>query len=307
MNLEPDHPTAQNELLDLYVKVGRQTEAVDVADALLQKTPDDTHVIRAKIDTLVNLRDRLKVLAFADTLLAVDEADQPLRPQGVRVEAVRAKAIALSMDGRFVEALPFAERYNDWAPHDFDGHVLTLNILRALRYDTDEILTRVRTLLEANPDDINAQLLQAVAYRLAGDRGNSRKWLITVANAQPTDEAVIRRLIGELDANELYRETILVLEAAAANIEAAWVSRVLAHRLFQASRLEDALEVLDHANGDPESSDPESDLLGLQAMILIQLKRNDETNPVVDLLADREDDPVGRGVGFVPARSGFRR
>ena len=74
LELRPELPEAQKNLLDLYNQVGYNAEAIKLADALLKKAPNDTNALRIKVVSLV----RMQRLADAETAVQQLTAIAPL-------------------------------------------------------------------------------------------------------------------------------------------------------------------------------------------------------------------------------------
>lgn len=66
IDLNPKHPTARHELLDLYVRSRRLTEARQTADAILATDPDNTEALYAKALTLVRFSQEEEALPILD-------------------------------------------------------------------------------------------------------------------------------------------------------------------------------------------------------------------------------------------------
>ena len=70
LTLDPSREPESRKLLELYAKTGFSTEAIDSADAILAKMPDDLLALRSKTQSLIRLRrypEALKVaIAWAD-------------------------------------------------------------------------------------------------------------------------------------------------------------------------------------------------------------------------------------------------
>jgi len=303
--LRPDHPTAKKDLLKLYIQTGFRSELLDVAEAILKDNPNDAEAVRAKIDVLINLREFDKALSFADEQLETNPESEAGRTKEVQVEAIRAKAIVLRAKQQLEQALVFAQQYNQNAPQDFDGHLLTFQLMRELQRPEVEMVERAQELRAGSPGDPSFELLQAIAYRITSDRKSAIQWLKKVASQKPTDEILIGRLASELDAVELFQDATSVLEVAAEQIQSVGLRRRLVYRLIQAGRLSRADEFLETLGLKAQSLKSDSELLGLHAFALDRLGRPEAASDIVEGLALRNDDRLAeawvafhRGVTF---------
>ncbi len=291
LDLEPGHPTARRQLLALYVETGYRNETLDTAEILIDQNPDDVEAVRAKLDALIYLRQFDKAIAFADTYLAATSNRRPVAE--VRNEATRFKAVALAAERRFEQALVLAEQYNEAVPTDLEGHLLTFRLLTELGRPTKDLALRAQQLRQTHPDDPKFELLQAIAYRLDNDRINSVKWLRVVAGRQPNDLPLIKRLVIELDAVGLVQEATSALETAVRQTDDIWLQQGLASRLIQAGRSDAVVElVTEQIPIDLQSTNTDSELLGLYALALFRLDRGDETDPIINALVSHKDDPI---------------
>lgn len=100
---DPSHDEARRMLLDLYTRLGRGTEAVELADSFLTKNPDDIDALRAKARALTRIGRFQEALAVAERYAELD-ADDPqgwftvldiMRRLDARPEQIVARAEAL--------------------------------------------------------------------------------------------------------------------------------------------------------------------------------------------------------------------
>lgn len=290
LQLQPDHREAQRELLRIYRTIGYQNETLDTADTILEKEKFDVEAIRAKMDALIALRQSEKILLFADELLnATPQAESANK---IKIEAIRARTIALIAQHRFVEALPLSEDYNRLSPFDFDGHLLTFNLLTELQHPAEDLVSRAAELRHQYPENSQFELLQAISYRMSGDRSNSIKWLRAVAERKPTDEILVRKLVAEMDIAGLAQEATSLVQMIADQIDDVSLRRTLASRLIQGDQLDALINMIEKTQLNGDSADSDSELLGLHALALSQLDRKTEALDTIQILASRGDDPV---------------
>jgi len=66
LRLKPDHVEARRDLLDLYVRLGYSTEAIETADNILENHQDDLQALRAKAIALARLRKLDEALELSE-------------------------------------------------------------------------------------------------------------------------------------------------------------------------------------------------------------------------------------------------
>ncbi len=286
--MEPDHPTAKRMLLDLYVKTNFYTESLDLAEEFLREDPYDFEAMRAKVDALLNLRKFREVVEYADRLAAAAATGGDSEKwDKVQIESVRAKALSLGAMSRFEEALPYAQQYSESVSSDVDGQMLVFHLLSQTHRSAEEIVSRAESLRASYPDDPQFELLQAVAYRLANDDLQAKRWLRIVVDRKPTDELLLQRLVSELDVSRMFQEAIEVLGAVSDQLESVWLQRLLANRLIQAGRQAETLEFIKKLELDPKSANSDSELLGLWAMVLYEMGDGEKAAPILEALKSR--------------------
>ena len=286
-DLQPDHPTVKKELFDLYVQVGFHSETYDLAREMLVQDPNDVEVVGGMLQSLLGLRRFKEAVEFADAQLQDDAQGQPVRAQPIRTAAIQAKARALTGEQRFDQALELALRYNELEPLDIEGHLLTFQLLMRLERPVEQLVDRAKQLHDQHSDDPTPELLLAIAHRLTNQRDEAVAWLRSVADRELDEQALVARLVSELDMLGEYRKATEALEQAYERINNVTIKHQLILRLIQAGREEAALTLLEKEKLDLDSPIIDDELIALKAMALIQIDRRQEAEPIIEKLTSR--------------------
>jgi Flp pilus assembly protein TadD len=270
-DLQPDNLDAMRLLLDAYLKLGYHSEAVDAAEQLLTKAPQDT-------------------------------------------AAMRALAVGYAGKRAYDKALTNAEQYTERVPADFQLQRHTLG-LYAQHGKVAQMIPRASKLLEQHPDDGKFELLLAIAYNTvadwtAEDRAYARRLVqrldpqAKVDSLERTDAArfLIKRasqhispdtyfvqiLIAELDNIGMSGDAISLLQRAGLNQGDPSLRRILVRRLWEAGRYDEVNRATESI--DPGAADNDPEAIGLRAMSLVRLGREDDARKLAEALEKRSDD-----------------
>lgn len=219
---------------------------------------------------------------------ALDTAEALWIPDDPAVLQARAKAHARLR--KFDEALKASLAHNEKVPTDLETQRLTLEIMLASGEPATGVVDRARGLKSKYPSDPRFDLLKVVAHRMAGDAGEAKKAVLAAASSTETEPAFVEVLVEQLEALELFDESLRVLTRStggARNDSTPDNERLLAARLWQAKRYQ---ELADRRQGlDPADLKSDSELLALCAMALIELNRRDDATPIIKALGERFD------------------
>ena len=295
VELNPEYPDARSDLLELYMAAGLRAEVKNLADDMIEVDPNNDKAIHAKFIAMVGLREYDDAIQFADEVLKTDPAGEYIYNEEVREHALRTKVVILNKDGKIEDALRYAKQYNDLAPEDIESQFNTLQLMQQLGASPTEYIERVREIQKNQGDDHRYVLLEAMAYRLGRNQKKAIELLREVADTVPTEELLVRRLIGEMDNLGLYSEATEALVSASEQIKNLWLQRVLVHRMIQAGMQEEVLKFLDQAEVDPKAPDSDSELLGLYAMALLEAERHPEAGVILEVLSERTHDTFAEG------------
>ena len=245
---DPDHLDAAHELLELYLLHEPQ-----------------------------NLSS--EILNLAEQVLERSPQDAP---------ALRGKAIALQIIGRYNEAMEAVEAYLKLKPGDVQMQRLALDVMRAMNQPMPALFARVEALQKASPEDPTFEYLLAYLHFLERDRDKAQEALISAAKRPPPDAAFASQLVRLMDTVRMFPQALAYLQKNVGEQSDLGLKLELARREFERGNLEKAAEVL----GKLDSEDAAAGL-ALQAVALSELRRTDEAAAVLDEL---------RGRGFTAAK-----
>ncbi len=249
--LEPDHPQASRDLLELYDRIGYASEALELADQLLAETGEDPELIRYKARALVRLQKPLQALPLSkkyNQLKPTDIAEQIQtlsmmhRLQASQGEILQRAAALRSRfpdDPRFVLLDGVAHR---WAGRIQDAAKLfqqaagqdapdaQYTALLAGQLQSLGLYDQAEKLLQDARDSHDPQI-QAMYIRRRFQRGDLEEVLARTENLSWAENAAMRARMLTLRAMALMqredstrlRATIADLEAQENAISQAWV------------------------------------------------------------------------------------
>jgi Tfp pilus assembly protein PilF len=247
--LKPGDEEAERMLLDIYPRLNMNQEAVNTADGVLARRPDDVRALKSKTKALIQK--------------------------------------GMQQDPRsLAEAVATGDRLNRVAPLDVEGQLLTQFALVATKKPAAEVVARADALLKEHPDDPRFELLLASAHLYFNQFAEARRWLAAAAARPAPDEASVTELVTRLDVMGMFRQSQEVLDRAAARFPAdPSLTRAAVQRQWQSKRYEDVVNRL--APLDPAGPKADAALLGLRALSLYELGKRQEAKTIVDALARR--------------------
>jgi Tfp pilus assembly protein PilF len=261
LDVDPNCVEARSELLDLYLSTGYQTEALELVDSWLAKTPRDAALLRRKRDLLVGLRKFDKALETADAVneVAPDDLDGFLRTLRIRVETQK----------------PTSET-DAWVDRALASH----------RDDPRFELLRVAALVgRTTTPDVSKQIDEILDRLIAG-------------GGAATDPSFATLLAAQLDTAGRFDDSLRVLTAAA-GADDPELRRELARRLWYARRVDEIPPQVAKWGDDACRKDPE--LAALNALALVVTGRAADAAPLRSLLAEKADDVGKGWSAFVEA------
>lgn len=218
----------------------------------------------------------------------INTADAILRKSPENVDALGAKAIALYHTRKFKESLSIAQVHDKLAPTDFEIQDLTLDLLSRQGKTPQQLVEYTDSLRKAQHDDPRTMLLEAIAYRGAGDNKSALNWLHKAAAAPFIDATFTQAIIGQLDRFGLFAESLPLLKKVADSTSDPILVEAYVWRLWQEGQTQAVVDRL--ASLDPTKPASMSDLLGLRSLALLSLGRHSEADPIIHALGERHGD-----------------
>ncbi len=256
LRLDPSRTEERRDLLRLYATTGFGTEALETAEQLLAEFPDDPEIIGLKAMVLVRLQ-------------------------------------------RDAEALEAARRWAELSPRELNGQILTLWLMSRVERDSAGAVEYARELASRYPEDAQFEMLLGFALMLAEQVEPAQAALQQAAQRNPTDARLVRELVDKLDRLGLLSESLQLLRHATAShtaelddaaagekIAREEIRQMLLRRLWQAGQYQEVLELLDQRM--PSTRYLHLEAMGIKAISLYRLNRDQEAQKVVDELAAEE-------------------
>lgn len=269
----------------------------------LRQDPTNIQALTELGELLVAARQNEEALETAENLIKAD----PKAGKGYRIKVMALNALAMKKgaeaqkEALLAKALQTAEQLNKEQPKYLDGQTLTLQVLAVMGKPKNEIFARAQALKNANPDDPHFDLLMSWAHLMNEQPQEAEKAIRQALARKIDDQQFNLDLLEGLDMAGLFSESLQLL----AEIEKkAGPSKLLTdeeslfrhqyyHRLYQSGKYEDVVKGLAWVPDDSQAVD--ADLMGLKCLSLVNLKRRDETNVIVETLSNRTNDPSGAG------------
>jgi predicted Zn-dependent protease len=249
LELKPGTAEAEHRLLDLYVHVGFNTEAIALADQILSQAGPKTESLNTDYTS-----------------------------------ALRSKAVALLRMQRLDEAQATVQRLAQLSPQDLEVRVLELQILLK-KGEARQVLEYANNLSKDHPDDVRFTLLKSIAATMTGDDKSAAAIVEPLAAQPQADPKYTRLLIAQLDRVQLFEQSFTCLQQAAKDTTDADVKRLWIRRLFEAG---DFTALIDQtANLDPAASSTDIEEVGMRALALSHKQRAKEATDLIDTLNRR--------------------
>ena len=289
IDLDPDHPTARHDLLKLFTALQHSTEAQEIAEYLLRKSPDDPDAIRALAIALVRVQEYEQALPWA------------VKYSDAHPDDLQIHALVMSVMGQLHrsadELLDRAIQFNEHNPLDLEGQILTLKVMMGVGRPGLEMIGRAESLKSEHPQDPRFLILLSIAHDANGDRATAIEFCRSASEYQPPDRAFLLRVVKTSDAFGLYEESLLTLRRYARQMDDPAVERFLFQRLWEREYLAEILEGTKDL--EPDDADADSEILALRATSLHRTKRgdegaSDEAVKIREALAERKDDNLAR-------------
>lgn len=222
-------------LLELYVRVGRWSEAVELADSILgpdrSGAPADVRTLDLKVQALLGMQ-------------------------------------------RAGEALAAADRWVEVAPLDLKGHLTRFSLQSRLRFPPQQLVVQAEELRNSHPSDARFELLQGYAYALVGDRADddlAARWLKTAAAHRGNSDEFTATLVEQFDKINMPDQAVVVLRTRLAEAGSRDLAHRLARRSWQQGRWKEVIDNL--GDVDPADSQSDATLLAFKAIALANLNR----------------------------------
>ena len=241
-------------MLDLYIEVGFDTEAIDLANLILSHPPENS------IDT-----------------------------GSIISHALRCKVSALMRMQRLDEAQTTLQQLTKVTPLDLEVRILELQIL--LKKGTPGRVTEYANQVALDhPNDARFELLKSIAASLTGDTKSAADLVRPLAAGPLVDAEYTRLLVHQLDSVELFDESFSVIQRMAKgnpdrDMKRLWIRRLYEINLFP-------LIIVQTADLDPAARGSDVEALAIRALALSQLDRRSDASDIVTALEKRgRDEP----------------
>jgi tetratricopeptide (TPR) repeat protein len=249
LELRPGLIEAQRDLLDLYVAVGRNTEAIALADQILSRksdnsaagTADATHALQCEVTAQMRMQQLAKAQDSLNQLIKI-------------------------------------------TPLDLEVRILELQIM--LKQGTaEQVVAHADQLAKDYPNDNRFALLRSIAATFAGDTKSATSLVQPLVTSPQVDPAYTRLLVQQLDNVGLFDDSFSVIQRAARENSDSDTERLWVRRLFEANQF--ALLVDQTAGLDINASSTDVEALAMRALALSNLDRRADASAIVAALEKR--------------------
>lgn len=263
LGLEPDDMAARHHLLELYAKLERGPETVDLANAILHDTKDgaDARVLQLKSEALTRLRQYRDALATVDDWLKLTPLD--LKPHMARL-ALRHQ-LETPGDALIGEANDLA------AAHPNDAK---FELLQGYAYALAASDERITPEAQADLQSRGAERLKAAA-----------------AHKDLSDD-MVAILVEQFDNLGMSGDAMGTLQQMAKAGASPLVHHTLARRYWQVGQW--APSAAELADVDPHDGKADSTLLALKAIALANLGKRADSDACRDAVRGRTRQAVAR-------------
>ncbi|CAN5592068.1 hypothetical protein BH10PLA1_BH10PLA1_03830 [soil metagenome] len=220
-----------------------------------------------------------EILALSDEILKVAPND---------IDAMRAKANALSSQHQFDKALAVSQQINVLNPFDLESQRLTYSLLAQLKHPASELIDRAKKDLAAHPNDPRFELLQASAYGYSGDLVTAQKFLMTAIERKAPDVEFVKLALKLLDSGRSFDLSQQLLERAVTDLNDPIVLKMLVERQWQSGEIAEMAKRLESVKADDTKAD--ANLLAMKAISLLEQNQPADAVAVVKTLAARTID-----------------
>ena len=259
---------------------GNLLDAKRLFNRYLELCPGDVDAEHQLLDIYQKLHYPTETMDTAGDLLKQNPDDVP---------ALAAKLQQLVHDQKLADALPISMRLNELTPYDARTQETTFDLMARTGKRPSEILDRGNQLLLAHPDDPRFELVRALAAYFTSDLLDTKAWLRKASTRTPPDGDFTLLLVGSFDHLGMWDDSRSLLERTATQPSAsASLKAKFVQRLWESGQFDTALAVLNGVS--PSDSATDSQLLGLDALVLHSLDRSAATLRYA--LGHRPDDPT---------------
>jgi Tfp pilus assembly protein PilF len=203
LQLDPNQKDLRVKLLDLYVQIGRRTEAAETAAEVLKLDPANAHALAARVSALTELKKYDGALNAAQRWAAVEPTNLQAHLETVKLRALLGHPLA--------DVLADLDAWGSQHPGE--------------------------------DNDARLEFLRACAFRVAGDRENGLTWLRKAARRSPPDDAFSDLLVAEFAAVGDRGEDVAVLKEMIARGAGAKVRQRLMARSWEVGELQQVVTV----------------------------------------------------------------
>jgi tetratricopeptide (TPR) repeat protein len=292
LTLCPDDLDAQHALLNLYPQIDYQQEELALADSVLAKHPDDQQALMARIQALLGESRP----AYADALKTCDQLNlkYPLDVHGQLLGMEIRLRMHVAPADLVARALSLQKAHDGDPRFELLLASTYLGVSRAPASGGGRLIASPATAPSTAPSDVAELPDTTPSDRAAEWNGLGRHWLQVAADRPAPDADFVLAFVGTLDLNNMYPQSLALLQKDAPALHDPALSAVLVQRLWEAGYFRD---VVDSTAGlDPKHPGPDVSSLALRASALYELAGPHgpgagEAAAIVSALASRKADP----------------
>lgn len=217
----------------------------------------------------------------------LDLADKVLQDEPENVEALRAKASALTRKRDFPEALKIARKLTELAPESTRDHLLVLTLMQSNGAETPELLAYPDSQAALNHEQAGYHIILALALDMAGRREEAEtaaKHAGEIVQPESEDVLLVNTIMAQFG---LYSESLDLLARTAPASKSPDLLQFYCERLFEVGNTPEVLKL----TGAEQISTLSSGLLAVRGMAAGREGNKALLEEVVGALKGRSEDP----------------
>lgn len=177
LKLEPEHQQAHIKLGKLKLLLGKVDEALEHAEILLAKNPQDTEALVLKASALLREKKQNEALAIINSIL---------EKNAVHVEALTLKSMILMQQDKKVEALALLDKAIAEDEKNVALHLFKIQI-HAKQNDVDAVIKDYLSLIALFPENDSYKITLAKVYAKSGKADKAESLLRNLVQEKPSE------------------------------------------------------------------------------------------------------------------------
>lgn len=238
-----------------------------------------------------------EMMRLADMIGYVLEARQAsdviLKKNPQDTESLLIKSRALVRQGNAEEAMGVLDELLTLDNRNMDAHLMRLTLVSRKDNGVEGILPQFTQYIQDHPEDPLFVALRGMAHTFNGDAASAKTDFLAAAALKPQDAKVVMLLIQGMERVGLANEAqeLLLPPGSIQNLDERYAMATMSIERYLQWRKQDELKA---AVEQLDLKDPKVPvrLVGMWTLHLIEQQAFDQANPLIQMLADRDYDPM---------------